>query len=36
MSEFRQASALAAAGSVLRRDLLLAFRRPGEWLQPLA
>jgi heme exporter protein B len=36
MSDFRQASALAAAGSVLRRDLLLAFRRPGEWLQPLA
>lgn len=31
-----QASALAAAGTVLRRDLLLAFRRPGEWLQPLA
>ncbi len=30
-----QASALAAAGNVLRRDLLLAFRRPGEWLQPL-
>jgi heme exporter protein B len=36
MSEFPRASALAAAGSVLRRDLLLAFRRPGEWLQPLA
>lgn len=31
-----QVSALAAAGTVLRRDLVLAFRRPGEWLQPLA
>ncbi len=29
-------SAVAAALSVLRRDLVLAFRRPGEWLQPLA
>jgi heme exporter protein B len=28
--------ALAAAANVLRRDLVLAFRRPGEWLQPLA
>jgi heme exporter protein B len=36
MSAPVQVSALAAAGSVLRRDLLLAFRRPGEWLQPLA
>lgn len=26
----------SAARSVLARDLLLAFRRPGEWLQPLA
>ncbi len=25
-----------AALAVIRRDLLLAFRRPGEWLQPLA
>ncbi|HXS30061.1 MAG TPA: heme exporter protein CcmB, partial [Steroidobacteraceae bacterium] len=29
-------SALQAASSVMQRDLLLAFRRPGEWLQPLA
>lgn len=29
-------SALVAAAAVLRRDLLLAIRRPGEWLQPLA
>jgi heme exporter protein B len=29
-------SAAAAAAAILRRDLLLAFRRPGEWLQPLA
>jgi heme exporter protein B len=29
-------SALGAARSVVARDLLLAFRRPGEWLQPLA
>lgn len=28
-------SALAAALAVLQRDLLLAARRPGEWLQPL-
>jgi len=31
-----QVGAVAAAGTVLRRDLLLACRRPGEWLQPLA
>lgn len=31
-----RASALAAANAVLQRDLLLAFRKPGEWLQPLA
>jgi heme exporter protein B len=31
-----RASALGAAAVVLRRDLLLAFRKPGEWLQPLA
>lgn len=30
-----RASALHAASAVLRRDLLLAARRPGEWLQPL-
>ncbi|MEO8308324.1 MAG: heme exporter protein CcmB [Pseudomonadota bacterium] len=29
-------SATQAAGAVMRRDLLLAFRRPGDWLQPLA
>jgi heme exporter protein B len=29
-------SAVQAAASVMQRDLLLAFRRPGEWLQPLA
>jgi heme exporter protein B len=29
-------SAGQAAAAVIRRDLLLAFRRPGEWLQPLA
>ncbi|MET0281623.1 MAG: heme exporter protein CcmB [Steroidobacteraceae bacterium] len=28
--------AWAAAAAVLQRDLVLAFRRPGEWLQPLA
>ncbi|HYP78810.1 MAG TPA: heme exporter protein CcmB [Steroidobacteraceae bacterium] len=28
-------TALQAACSVMQRDLLLAFRRPGEWLQPL-
>lgn len=31
-----RSSAFAAAAAVLRRDLVLAFRRPGEWLQPLA
>ena len=31
-----RASTSGAAMSVLRRDLLLALRRPGEWLQPLA
>jgi len=31
-----QVGAFAAARSVLVRDLLLAFRRPGEWTQPLA
>jgi heme exporter protein B len=36
MSKSLSVSPFAAAGSVLRRDLLLAFRRPGEWLQPLA
>ena len=30
-----RATAIAAAIAVLRRDLLLALRRPGEWLQPL-
>ncbi len=30
-----RASSPAAAIAVLRRDLLLAARRPGEWLQPL-
>lgn len=35
MSTERRTS-LQAAASVMRRDLLLAFRRPGEWLQPLA
>ncbi len=29
-------SAAAAATAILQRDLLLAYRRPGEWLQPLA
>jgi heme exporter protein B len=29
-------TAMAAATAVLQRDLLLAFRKPGEWLQPLA
>ncbi len=29
-------SAVAAATAILQRDLLLAFRKPGEWLQPLA
>ncbi len=31
----RRTSAFSAAASVLHRDLLLAARRPGEWLQPL-
>lgn len=31
-----RASSFSAASTVLRRDLLLAARRPGEWLQPLA
>jgi heme exporter protein B len=30
-----RASSITAAAAVLRRDLLLAARRPGEWLQPL-
>ena len=29
-------TAFTAFGSVIRRDLLQALRRPGEWLQPLA
>jgi len=29
-------TAFEACGAVLKRDLLLAGRRPGEWLQPLA
>jgi len=32
----RAASPLRAAALILRRDLTLAFRRPGEWLQPVA
>ncbi len=36
MSKALQVGALAAARSVMQRDLLLAFRRPSEWLQPLA
>ena len=36
MSQPLEVGALAAARSVMARDLLLAFRRPGEWLQPLA
>jgi heme exporter protein B len=35
MSALRS-SAWRAAHGVIRRDLLLAFRRPGDWLQPLA
>jgi heme exporter protein B len=31
-----RASSFPAAMAVLQRDLLLAARRPGEWLQPLA
>lgn len=30
-----RATSIHAAAAVLRRDLLLAARRPGEWLQPL-
>lgn len=30
------ASPLYAAAQILRRDLTLAFRRPGDWLQPVA
>ena len=30
------ASFLQCAGSIVLRDLKLAFRRPGEWLQPVA
>jgi len=36
MNDAPLVSAWSAAGMVLRRDLVLAFRRPGEWLQPLA
>jgi len=36
MSAQLEVGALAAARLVMARDLLLAFRRPGEWLQPLA
>ena len=36
MSEAFEVGPMAAARSVLARDLLLALRRPGEWLQPLA
>ena len=32
----RPASSLRAASLILQRDLTLAFRRPGEWLQPVA
>jgi heme exporter protein B len=31
-----RSTAMTAAAAVLRRDLVQAFRRPGEWLQPLA
>jgi heme exporter protein B len=31
-----RAGAMAAATAILQRDLLLALRKPGEWLQPLA
>jgi heme exporter protein B len=31
-----RASTWAAASAILQRDLVLAFRKPGEWLQPLA
>lgn len=36
MSTQLEVGAFSAARSVMARDLLLAFRRPGEWLQPLA
>jgi heme exporter protein B len=36
MSARLDIGALAAARTVVARDLLLAFRRPAEWLQPLA
>lgn len=36
MSGQLETGALAAMRIVIARDLLLAFRRPGEWLQPLA
>jgi heme exporter protein B len=36
MSSNARATALTAARAILQRDLLLAFRKPGEWLQPLA
>jgi heme exporter protein B len=36
LSSALQVGAFAAARSVMQRDLLLAFRRPSEWLQPLA
>jgi len=36
VSEAFEVGPMAAARSVLARDLLLALRRPGEWLQPLA
>lgn len=32
----RPAPALHAAAQILKRDLTLALRRPGEWLQPVA
>jgi len=35
-SSTERASAWLAATAVLLRDLTLAFRKPGEWLQPLA
>ena len=36
MSKVLQVGTLAAARGVMQRDLLLAYRRPSEWLQPLA
>ena len=32
----RAASSWWAAKLIVQRDLTLAFRRPGEWLQPVA